>query len=580
MSKILRVDMAAKSCVFEDTPDEYKGLGGRGLTSAVTALEVEPLCHPLGPKNKLIFAPGLLGGTRCANANRISVGCKSPLTGGIKESNSGGLAGGRLAMLDIQAVIIENAVSDGAFLQLEIEQDQAKLVPAKVAGLNNYEAAARLKDTYGKDCCYILIGRAGEFRLSAASIAFTDQDDLPTRHAARGGVGAVMGSKGLKAVIVKSNPLNRLPIYNPEMFNNAARRFAAILSAHPICGGSLATYGSAGLAGIINEAGALPTRNFRTGSFEGQIEISAEKMFDAIQDRGKSKIRPKGCTEGCIIQCSSDYPDKHGKSMGKRPEFESLWAFGANTGTRDLDSIVRCNRLCDDIGVDTIDVGGAMALLMEAGVLQFGDTSGALRILEEIGEGTPLGRILGSGVTLAGKIYGMHRVPEVKGQGLSAFDPRAIKGQGVTFATNPMGADHTSGFTVPSNLLNVGEIVDPLQREGQTGLSRASQITAAAVDTLGLCLFVSYAVLDEPAAMSAIVDMVNARFGWDLTLEGITSLGKKVLAMEIAFNKKTGFSPSSDRLPEFLLDEKSSEHGASFDISSEELDTVLTFIKD
>ena len=205
MFRFLRVNMATKSCVFEEIPAEYAGLGGRGLTSTIVAREVDPLCTPLGPHNKLVFAPGLLGATNSPNANRISVGCKSPLTEGIKESNSGGQPGGHLAKLGIMAIIVEEMATEGEWWQLEVSKDSAQLVPSTVAGLNNFDAVEKLVEQYGKECSYVSIGRAGEFKLTAASIAFTDRELRPMRHAGRGGVGAVMGSKNLKAVTVSGN---------------------------------------------------------------------------------------------------------------------------------------------------------------------------------------------------------------------------------------------------------------------------------------------------------------------------------------------------------------------------------------
>jgi len=567
--------MATKNCAFEEVPSDYSGLGGRGLTSTIVAKEVPATCTPLGPHNKLVFAPGLLGGTNCANSNRISVGCKSPLTGGIKEANSGGQPGGHLAKLGLHALVIEDMAPDGEWYQLELGKDSAKLVPSTVTGLNNYDAVAKLIEQYGKDRSYISIGRAGEFKLAAASIAFTDKELRPSRHAGRGGVGAVMGSKGLKAIIINPEHSHNLPLTNPEAFQAASKRFAKALVDHPVCGQGLPTYGTAVLINILHEAGGLPTRNFTTGRFEGHESVSGETLNQITKERGGDGVVSHGCMSGCIMRCSGIYPDKNGKFMGKWPEYETLWAFGPNSGIDDMDMIARYDYMCDDVGVDTIDVGGALALLMEAGVLKFGDAEGALKLMEEIGQGSPIGRILGSGVAITGKVYGLRRVPEVKGQGLPAYDPRAVKGQGVTYATTPMGADHTAGYAVTANILSVGGTVDPLSTSGQVELSRNLQIATAAVDTTGLCLFVAFAVLDNPDALVAIVEMLNARYGLSLGLDDVTALGKKVLETEVDFNRRAGLTEAADRLPDFFKDEKLPPHNTTFDVSDAELDSVL-----
>jgi aldehyde:ferredoxin oxidoreductase len=212
---------------------------------------------------------------------------------------------------------------------------------------------------------------------------------------------------------------------------------------------------------------------------------------------------------------------------------------------------------------------------MDAGVLPFGDAEGALALLEEIGKGSALGRVLGSGTAMAGKVYGVRRVPTVKGQSLPAYDPRAVKGQGVTYATTPMGADHTAGYAVTANILNIGGTVDPLGTNGQIELSRNLQIATAAVDTMGLCIFVAFAVLDIPDALAAIVDMLNAKYGLSLGLDDVGGLGKRVLDMEKDFNRRAGFTEAADRLPDFFNDESLPPHGSKFDIPPEELDSVL-----
>jgi len=280
---------------------------------------------------------------------------------------------------------------------------------------------------------------------------------------------------------------------------------------------------------------------------------------------------------GCIIRCSGIYNDEQGQYLTKWPEYETVWAFGPNCEIDDLDAIARIDRACDDIGLDTIEIGNCVAVAMEGGVKSFGDAAGAEELVAEIGKGSPLGRILGSGAAVVGKAFGVRRVPVVKNQAFPAYDPRAVKGIGVTYATTTMGADHTAGYSVTSNIMNVGGSVDPLNPEGQIDLSRNLQIATAVIDTTGLCLFVAFPVLDIPDAFNAIVDMVNAKYGLSLDAAAVTAFGQSILKSERDFNQRAGFTSADDRLPEFFKLEKLPPHNVTFDISDQELDTVYNF---
>ncbi len=579
MFRFLRVNMSTRKCEFENMPKEYEGLGGRGLTSAIVAREVDPGCTPLGPRNKLVFAPGLLGATNAPNTNRLSVGCKSPLTGGIKEANAGGQCGGHLAKLGIMAIVVEDMAPEGEWWDLVVEKDSAWLVKSEVAGLNNYDAVATLKGIYADGCSFVTIGRAGEFKLTAASIACTDRELRPSRHAGRGGVGAVMGAKGLKSIII--NPLGGeiAPFKDVEAFKGASRRFAKALAENPITGKALADYGTAILVNIVNEAGGLPTRNFERGRFPKHENVSGEKMNELTAKRGGEGKVAHGCMSGCVIRCSGLYPGKDGKLIGKWPEYETIWGFGPHSEIDDLDLIAHFDYLCDDYGVDTIDVSVAIGVAMAGGGIPWGDGKAVLEAMHGISEGTPLGRVIGCGTATTGRVFGVRRVPCVKGQSLPAYDPRAVKGQGVTYATTPMGADHTAGYAVTANILSVGGHVDPLKKEGQVELSRNLQIATASIDSVGLCLFTAFALLDVPDALPAVVDMLNAKFGWSLTGDDVTSLGKRVLTTEVDFNRRAGIGEALDRLPDFFMDEKLPPHETTFDFTDKELQETLNFVK-
>lgn len=575
--KIVRVNMTDGRIFEESVPEKYALLGGRGLTSRLISDEVDPECHPLGERNKVVFAPGLLSGTPASSSGRLSVGFKSPLTGGIKESNAGGVAGAKLARLGIKALIIEGKPKDGPLRVLRIDRNGAELVDAgDVPGRGNYDTGTSLRRRFGEDTGIISIGQGGEQRLMAASIAVTDSEGRPTRHAGRGGGGAVLGSKGIKAIVVDDRGTEPVPIQEKERFVAASRAFSKILIEHPVSGQGLPLYGSAVLVNIINEAGGLPTQNFRYGRFEAANRISGEMIHDATKERGGKPTH--ACHPGCVIRCSQVYHDKEGKYLTSGFEYETIWGFGANCLIDDLDEIARMDHLCDDIGVDTIEMGCTVGVAMEGGLIPWGDAPAAIRLLEEVGRGTDRGKIIGNGSVFTGKALGVTRVPAVKNQGIPAYDPRAVKGIGVTYATSPMGADHTAGYSVTANVLKVGDTVDPLSKEGQVDLSRTLQIVTAAVDSTGLCLFVAFALLDVPAALPLVVEMINSQYGTSMSIDDITNLGKIILKTEREFNFRAGMSKTDDRLPEFF-EEPLPPHDAVFDLSGSELDQVYSFLE-
>ena len=575
MRTLLRVRMDSLTVVREDRPEALRLLGGRALTSAIVAAGVPPTCHPLSAANKLVLAPGLLGGTAAPCSGRLSVGTKSPLTGTIKESNAGGTAAQALGRLGLAAIVVEGAPQDAdALYLLRIDANGAELVEApELKRLGNYDTVARLHERYGTEAACVSVGPAGEMRLGAASIAVTDIDGRPTRHCGRGGTGAVMGSKGLKAIVLDPSGCERPASDDPEALKDAAKRFAALLKDHAITGEGLPMFGTNILADIINTAGAYPTRNFSTGTFEGTDAISGEAERETILERGGNPRHP--CHRGCTIACSSIYPDPDGNFLSKGPEYETVWAHGANCGIADLDAIARMDRADDDIGVDTIEMGATFGVAMEGGLLPFGDAEGVLRLLEEVRAGTPLGRILGSGAAVTGKVFGVTRIPCVKGQAMPAYDPRAAKGIGVTYATSTMGADHTAGYAICQNILACGGSVDPLKPEGQAEISAALQQATAALDSTGLCLFVAFCVLDVPEAGQAVVDLINAHCGTAWTPDDyLETLGKATLRAERDFNRRAGFGPADDRLPAFFAAEPLPPHNVVFDVSDDALDQV------
>jgi aldehyde:ferredoxin oxidoreductase len=500
------------------------------------------------------------------------------LTGGIKESNVGGNGAFKLGRLGIAGIVVEDQPPEGKWFYLLVNKDGAQLMPADdLKGLKNYDLVSRMHAKHGEKVGVISIGPAGELRLSGASVAVTSTQGFPARHAGRGGMGAVMGSKGLKAVVVDDQGAPGVSYHDKDAFKEAANTFRDALKQHPVTqpGGGLAVYGTNVLVNVINEAGAFPTRNFTQGQFEGAQKISGETMHDIIKERGGDTTHSACST--CIIQCSNVYVDEKKKYITSGLEYETIWANGANCGIDDLDAIAQIDRLCDEYGFDTIEMGCAVAVAMYAGVREFGDAKGAIELIHEAGKGTPLGRIIGNGAAVVGQAFGLSHVPVVKRQGLPAYDPRPIKGIGVTYATSTMGADHTSGYAVATNIMKVGGYVDPLKPEGQVDLSRFLQIATAAVDSTGLCVFVTFGTADNPAGTAAMPNMVSAMYGWRFGVEEFIEYGKDVLKAERAFNAAAGFSANDDRLPEFFVTEALPPHNAVFDVPDEEMDQLHNY---
>jgi len=581
MRNLLRVNMTDLSVTAEPVPEAWAKYGGRALTDAIVYHEVPADTDPLGPGNKLVFAPGTLGGTTAPNGGRLSVGAKSPLTGGIKESNSGGQAAYALARVGFSAVVVEGVPADkNVRYVLVIESDRSAGLQRvdDWAGLGNYEVADKIAAMRpeGDKYATISIGPAGEAFAKASGIAVSDPKGYPNRFAGRGGLGAVMGRKGLKGLVVSYAGTSSLKHADKEAFVAAAKRFSKALKEHAVSGTALPMYGTNVITNILNEAGGLPTRNFSAGTFESADAIGGETQRDTILARGGNVSH--GCLTGCVIQCSRYWVDKDGHYKTKGPEYETAWSMGADCGIGDLDEIAELDRACGDLGLDTIEMGATLGVYMDSGAIKFGDAEGALAALKAgLEPGSEL-RVLWDGAEATGTKFGVTRIPVVKHQALPAYDPRPIQGMGVTYATTPMGADHTAGYTITANILNVGGTVDPLKPEGQATLSKDLQIATGMLDSLGFCIFVAFPVLDIPEAFTAIHEMVEAHTGdkWDAA--ELMQLGREVLTMERMYNKQAGFTAADDRLPKFFYEDKLPPHNVVFSVSDEDLDSVFDFV--
>ncbi|MFW9895258.1 MAG: aldehyde ferredoxin oxidoreductase family protein [Candidatus Thorarchaeota archaeon] len=573
--RILRVNMTNLDAKFEDLPADYAALGGRGMTSTIVAKEVPPTCNPLGVHNKLVFAPGIVTGTRAPTSGRISVGGKSPLTGGIKEANAGTNFAQKLGRMRIGAIIIEGKHQGDDYYLIKVTNESAEFINAnKWVGKGLYDTYKDLFKEFGDKVGICGVGIAAELLGAMSGVCFNDPEGLPSRYSGRGGLGAVMASKGLKFIIVDDTGAPGVEIANEEVFSQGIKKLRDALGEHPVTkpNGGLNSYGTSVLVNIINEAGGLPQRNFSSGQDERAEQISGEVKAEEIKKRGG--VRPHFCSPGCIIQCSEVWTKPGGKDPVGVLEYESVWALGANCGIYNLDDIGELNRACNDLGVDTIEAGDTIAVAMEGGLAKFGDGKGALKLMNEISKKTPTGRILAQGTEITGKVLGVTRIPTVKGQGLPAYDPRAIKGIGVTYATTPMGADHTAGYAIAPEIMGVGGQVDPRDPK-KADISRNLQIATAAVDATGYCLFVTFAVLDIPSGLEGIVESLNGVLGINLTVDDVPVVGKQILDAELNFNKKAGFTVIDDRLPEFFKEEKLPPSDEVFNVTDDELDSVF-----
>jgi aldehyde:ferredoxin oxidoreductase len=569
MKKLLRINMQNQTTTVEAVDQGHEHFGGRGLIAKILPDEVNAQADPLGPENKLIFCPGLLADTAAPCSGRISVGGKSPLTGTIKEANAGGTLAKKMAACDLQGLVLEGQPPTGAWFVLVVTATGVEFLPAgPYLGMNNYRLAEELRKTLGADISIASIGLAGERGYRNASIQLTDPEGRPSRAAARGGLGALLGSKGVKAIVFKDVPRADWRYADKAKFLSANQAYSKAVLAHPFSGQGLPALGTALLVNMTNEMGILPTHNFSRGRWEHAEETSGERIAELQAARGGNLSHI--CQPGCIIRCSQVYNDQDGNYLTSGFEYETIGLLGANCGIRDIDVIARLDRLCDDLGVDTMDTGCAIGVCMEAGLIPFGDAEGALRLAGEMLDGTELGRVLGNGTAATGRHLGVKRVPTVKGQSMAAYDPRGLKGTGVTYATSPMGADHTAGCTVGDQTL-VGS-----RKEGQVELSRNLQILMAVFDSLGMCIFSGFCC-EDPGALGNLIEMAAAKFGGEWDVNRLMGLGVQTLQTEKQFNRAAGFTEQDDRLPQFMYDEVLETVGAAFDLTEEELAQTLVF---
>ncbi len=498
----------------------------------------------LSADNPLIFSAGPLAGTNFSNANRISVGCRSPLTGGIKEANAGGTMAFNLGQLSLSGFTLHGACKDWSLLYINKEGELSFHDGAHLVGRPNTELATELHEQYGKKASLALCSQVGEYGGLMAGIAFSDTDQRPTRFAARGGVGAVMGSKRVKAIVVDSNRMP--PFSDRKKLMGSVKQYNRWLDETPAIQ-TLKELGTASVGDYTNEVGGLPTNNFSAGRQEPDSDgfhLGGAHIRELNLSRGGNTSH--ACMPGCQIKCSNVYFGADGKEMVSPVEYETLGLMGTNCGLRDPDDLARVNALANDLGIDTIEAGATLAVLMEAGLAPFGDVAFMIEALDvHIRQGTALGKIWAQGAGAVGRHYKVERVPVIKNQAISAYDPRVIEVTALSMMTTAQGADHTAG-NAPSYEC-AGKSLDELM-----AASLDMQILCAAADSLGLCVF-GRSVTHEK--LDFMTQTLGDAYGVTLDHDFYRALGRDTLILEQAFNKAAGFTDQDDELPSFFYDE-------------------------
>ena len=499
---------------------------------------------PLSPENPLIFSAGPFAGTNFSNANRLSVGCRSPLTGGIKEANSGGTFAYALGQLETAGLTLYGASSEWVVIRITKTGDITYDSAAPYMGKGNNEAAALLFERYGRKISFALCGPVGEYLGLVSGISIADTDGRPSRLAARGGVGAVMGSKKVKAIVVD---VDKMPTFHDrKKVMGAIREYGKRLGAEP----AIETFkrvGTAMMGDFTNRIGGLPVRNFTAGRLVEASQGPLKLGGDYIRERnlGRGGEPSHACMPGCMIECSNVYVDAKGVELVSPLEYETLGLMGSNCGLDDPDDVARLNGVANDLGVDTIEVGATLGVLMDAGLGAFGDAGFMMEALEDMRRGNERGRLLAQGTARVGAHYQVARVPVIKSQGISAYDPRVIEVTGISMMLTAQGADHTAG-NVPAYDCK-DKTTDEL-----VAVSLETQILTAAADSLGLCIF-GRSVTNVSADL--IVAALNDAHGTTFDPSFIRTLGREALRMEWEFNKAAGLTEADDELPAFFYRE-------------------------
>ena len=550
--KIARINLTTGEIRVEplDLELAHKFIGGRGLGTKILYDEGVATVDPLSPENKLIYITGPMTGAAAPSTGRYMVVTKSPLTGMIACSNSGGIWGAKLKHAGWDAIIVEGQAPEWTYIS--IEDDKIQLLDAReYLGMMSEEMDTKLKEKHGPTASVLNIGPAGEKQVLLAAI-MNDKD----RAAGRSGVGAVMGSKRLKAIVVKSSRIKLDNIADEEALKAATKRAMDVLMANPVTSSGLKQLGTAILVNIINNVGSLPTKNWQESYYEQAEDISGEALAE------KYLVRPGACYR-CPIACGRVI-NVNGHVTGG-PEYEPLWAYGANCGNNDLNVIDECNMLCNEYGLDAISTPCTIAAAMElyqrgaikeedcAGVpLEWGSTKALVEWTKRMGNPeTELDWLMSSGSARLCEHYGMPELSmSVKKQEMPAYDARGIQGIGITYATSNRGGCHVRGYMISPEVLGLPQQLDRTVTDDKAVWAKTFQDLTAVIDSMGHCLFTSFAM-----GAQEYTDLLNAATGTNWTVEQVLEIGDRIYNIERMFNKAAGMKPEDDRLPKRLLND-------------------------
>lgn len=577
MIKILRIDMGAKGGPKSsvEISDNYKGLGGRAMTSAIISQEVPPMCFPLGEENKLVIAPGLISGSSAAQSGRVSVGCKSPLTCGIKESNTGGLASRMIAKLGYAAIVLEGKPEGDHLYKIFINKNGVHITTAdELKMLGNIDLIESIKKHHGNKVACITIGPVGEMKRSVASIAFTDLEFKPTRHTGRWGMGAVMGSKKIKAIILDDSGIPDLSPEYPDKFIQLNDKFIKGLIHHSELEERFPIENQMFLNEIMSSGQKGDTDIFLNAPFDIENKFNPFKLERGLK---RNENVTQGCQSSCVIQCIGSYMDKKGEHMVRPTEYKTIWTQSKRCGIKKPEIINKIDRLNNDYGIDTIEILSTIAVAMEAGIEEFADSRGAIRLVHAVGKGTHLGRILGSGASVTRKIFGIEEAPPKKAS-FKLTDrkssPQSIIG---SYLPEKIIDNRSMGEPLPANLAYMVKKAEPFKYKSQTANTDYLQVIKAAIDTTGYCLFVTLSIIDQPETLQNMIHVINAYTGKTMTQNDLISLGRKILAWEDAFNKKAGITKkqAQDNIPKRYMNELYIDPDRFLDIPDEEPSEIL-----
>ncbi len=545
MRNYLHINLNEQTVTSEPVEGEALVKAGRYLIAKTLVENDVATVDPLGPDNPLIFSAGPLAGTTFSNANRVSIGCKSPLTGGIKEANGGGTLAYAMGRVDIAGFTLHGQSDDWVVLHIDKAGQLTFQDATPYMGKMNSEAAELLYEKYGKKISFALCGPVGEYLGLLAGITISDSDGRASRLAARGGVGAVMGSKKVKAIVIE---LHKMPnLHDRKKTLDSVRHYAKLIQEDPVIQNSYNPIGTMAMADYTNHVGGIPVNNFTLGAQvndeEETFKMGGTYITELNNSRGGNHTH--ACMPGCTIQCSNVYVDAEGKEITSPVEYETLALLGTNCGLRDPDHLAEMNQYCNELGIDTIETGATIAVLMDAGQAEFGDLDFMRKVFAELHDGSEQGRLWAQGTARVGEHHGIHRVPVVKKQAISAYDPRVIEVTGISMMTSAQGADHTTGNVprVDSRNKDLAE----LKR-----LSLEAQIACAAVDSIGLCVFGRTTTNPNVAFLA---EAINAAVGTELEPTFFHEIGRECLLLEREFNLAAGFTEEDDELPDFFYDE-------------------------